>query len=164
MTAASAHHLAQLNIGAPRFRVEDPRMYGFMSQLDAINALAEASPGFVWRLVGDGTNDATGLREPRLGSQMVNLSVWESHEALRDYVYRSGHLDQLRRRAEWFELPTQAHLVLWWVPAGHIPDLSEAVDRLELLREQGPTPAAFTLRHFFAVGAEAADPSPESVR
>jgi hypothetical protein len=160
MTAASGHHLAQLNIGAPRFPVEDPRMYGFVSKLDAINALAEASPGFVWRLVGDGTNDATGVRDPRLGNQIVNLSVWESRDALWDYVYRSGHLDVLRQRAEWFELPTRAHLVLWWVAAGHIPDLSEAVDRLELLREKGPTPSAFTLRHFFP----AEDHSPESVR
>jgi hypothetical protein len=159
MTAAPAHHLAQLNIAAPRFRIEDPRMEGFVSRLDAINALAEAAPGFVWRLVGDGTNDATGLRDPRLGNQIVNLSVWESHEALRAYVYGSGHLEVLRRRAEWFELPTRAHLVLWWVPAGHIPSLSEAVDRLDLLREHGPTAQAFTLRHTFP-----ADHSSEPVR
>ncbi len=160
MTTAPEHPLAQLNIAAPRFRIEDPRMMGFVSQLDAVNALAETSPGFVWRLVGDGTNDATGLRDPRLGNQIVNLSVWESRDALWEYVYRSGHLDVLRRRADWFELPTKAHLVLWWVPAGHIPSLSEAVDRLEVLRAQGPTREAFTFRHFFPATAE----FPEAVR
>lgn len=148
-----AHHLAQFNIGTPRFPLDDPRMAGFMSALDSVNALADAAPGFVWRLVADDANDATDLRFDRLGGQIVNFSVWESRESLWEYVYRSGHLDVLRRRMEWFEPPSAAHLVLWWVPAGYIPSVDEAVDRLELLRGQGPTPSAFTFRHFFPADA-----------
>ena len=87
----------------------------------------------------------------------MNLSVWESREALWEYVYRSGHLDVMRQRTEWFELPAGDHLVLWWVPAGHIPSVDEAAERLELLNRQGPTPAAFTFRQFFPPDS-AADP------
>jgi hypothetical protein len=145
----SAHHLAQFNVAAPRLPLDDPGMAGFVSRLDAVNAVADAAPGFVWRLVSDGGNDATELRDPRLGEQIVNLSVWESRESLWAYVYRTDHLDVLRQRADWFDLPRAAHLVLWWVPAGHIPSLDEAVARLEQLRAEGPTPAAFTFRHFF---------------
>jgi hypothetical protein len=130
-------------------------MAAFVSQLDAVNALADAAPGFVWRLVADGANDATSLRDPRLAHQIMNLSVWESRESLWEYVYRSAHLDVLRQRADWFDLPNAAHAVLWWVPAGHIPTLDEAVQRLELLRQVGPTPGAFIFRHLF--------PSPSDV-
>jgi hypothetical protein len=119
----SAHHLAQFNVAAPRLPLDDPGMAGFVSRLDAVNAVADAAPGFVWRLVSDGGNDATELRDPRLGEQIVNLSVWESRESLWAYVYRTDHLDVLRQRADWFDLPPAAHLVRWWVPAGHIPSL-----------------------------------------
>jgi len=157
--AALTHHLAQFNVGAPRFPLDDPRMAGFMSRLDSVNALADAAPGFVWRLTGDASNDATDLRHPSLGHQMVNLSVWESRESLWEYAYRSGHLDLLRQRADWFELPSGAHLVLWWVPAGHVPTLDEAVERLERLHRLGPTQAAFTFRHFFpSIFVEAMQP------
>jgi hypothetical protein len=149
----AGHHLAQFNIGTPRFPLHDPRMAEFMSRLASINALADAAPGFVWRLVADGATDATSLRYPSLGDKIVNFSVWESRESLWDYVYRSEHLDVLRRRVEWFELPSGDHLVLWWVPAGHIPSVDEAVERLELLNRQGPSPAAFTFRHFFPADA-----------
>jgi hypothetical protein len=145
----SAYQLAELNVATPRFPLDDPRMAGFVSQLEEVNALADAAPGFVWRLVADGANDATSLRDRRLADHIVNLSVWEGREPLWDYAYRSAHLDVLRQRADWFDLPRGAHLVLWWVPAGHIPSLDEAVERLELLRHAGPTPTAFTFRHFF---------------
>jgi Domain of unknown function (DUF3291) len=143
------HHLAQFNIGTPRFPLDDHRMAGFMSQLASINALADAAPGFVWRLIAEGASDATSLRYPSLGDKIVNFSVWESREALWDYVYRSDHLDVLRQRTQWFELPAGDHLVLWWVPAGHIPTVDEAIERLDLLHRDGPSSAAFTFRHFF---------------
>jgi hypothetical protein len=149
----AAHHLAQFNIATPRFPLDDQRMAGFTSQLDAINALADAAPGFVWRLVAEGSNDATSLHYPTLGNKIVNLSVWESRDALWAYVYRSAHLDVLRQRSDWFDLPSGDHLVLWWVPAGHVPSVNEAAQRLELLHRQGPTSAAFTFRHFFPVSS-----------
>src|SRR5258706_590158 len=125
------HQLAQLNVARAVAPLDSPQLADFVAQLPTINALAEASPGFVWRLVGEDGQDATSLR-PLGEDTIVNLSVWESVEALSAYVYRSRHLDVLRRRREWF-VPAggQAYLVLWWVPAGHRPDLTEAIARLE---------------------------------
>jgi hypothetical protein len=121
-------------------------MDGFTSMLDELNEVADNAPGFVWRLMEDGTNDATAIRTSLGEDVLVNMSVWENRDALWDYVYRSGHLDMLRRRAEWFQLPKAAFQVLWWIPAGHIPTVGEAVDRLELLRAQGSSPSAFGFR------------------
>lgn len=145
-------HLAQLNVAHPRYPTDDPGMAEFMAALDHINALADASPGFVWRLVDDSGANATSLRHPLLEGSMVNLSVWQDRDSLRNYVYRSGHLDYLRRRNEWFRRSDGPFLVLWWVPAGHIPSLDEAVDRLLRLRRDGSTPSAFTFRDSFSYG------------
>lgn len=142
----TGHHLAQLNVGTLRFPLDDSRAHGFTSMLDALNAVADNAPGFVWRLVDDGGNDATATRTSLGNDVLVNMSVWESRDALWDYVYRSGHLDMLRRRAEWFDLPKAPFQVMWWIPAGHIPTVEEAVERLELLREKGPSPSAFGFR------------------
>ena len=142
----TAPQLAQLNVGALNFPLDDPRMTGFTSMLDTLNAVADNAPGFVWRLIEEGANDATALRSPLGDDVLVNMSVWESREALWDYVYRSGHLDMLRRRSEWFRLPKGPFQVLWWVPAGHRPSVEEAVERLELLRAEGPSPRAFGFR------------------
>ncbi|MER5352718.1 DUF3291 domain-containing protein [Kitasatospora sp. NPDC002551] len=138
-----AAHLAQLNVATLSHPIDDPRIAPFVEQLDPVNAAAEAAPGFVWRLVEDGAADATGLR-PAGENVIVNLSVWQSPEALWDFTYRSGHLDVVRRRREWFERHVQAHLVLWWVPAGHRPGVEEALERLADLRANGPSPRAFT--------------------
>src|SRR3954449_5757137 len=138
-------HLAQLNIGVPVGPREDPRMAGFYAEIDRINAVADEWPGFVWRLVDDGGADATSLR-PFGGDLMVNMSVWTSLEALREYTFRSGHLDVLRRRREWFVPLGEPHAVLWWVPPGHRPALDEARKRLDLLRDSGPSAEAFTFR------------------
>jgi hypothetical protein len=142
----TGYHLAQLNVGAARAPVDSPELAGFMAGIEPVNAIADAAPGFVWRLEdGDGPG-ATGLR-PRGPDFMVNMSVWESLEALRDFVYRNGpHLDFMRRRREWFHRMTEQHLVLWWVPAGHIPSLNEALSRLDQLEREGPSPEAFTFR------------------
>ncbi len=141
-------HLAQLNIARMRFALDDPRMADFVAGLGRINALADAAPGFVWRLQSESGNatDIQAFADPHL---LVNMSVWESSDALRAYAYRSQHADFLRRRQEWFapmETPTQ---VLWWVTTGHIPTVSEAKERLEHLTAYGPTPQAFTFRTAF---------------
>ncbi|MER7707011.1 DUF3291 domain-containing protein [Kitasatospora sp. NPDC097605] len=141
--AAQLAQLAQLNVATLSHPLDDPRIAPFVELLDPVNAAADGAPGFVWRLVGDGAADATGLR-PAGEDVIVNMSVWESPEALWDFTYRSGHLDVVRRRREWFERHVEAHLVLWWVPAGHRPSLDEALERLADLRANGPSPRAFT--------------------
>ncbi|HEY2076891.1 MAG TPA: DUF3291 domain-containing protein [Streptosporangiaceae bacterium] len=149
------YHLAQLNVGLVRAPADSPELADFMAGIAPVNAMADAEPGFVWRLQdGDGPG-ATALR-PRGPDLMVNMSVWETLEALRDFVYRNGpHLDFMRRRREWFHRMAEEHLVLWWVPAGHIPDVGEGLSRLDLLRANGPSPLAFTFRDPFAAHAAA---------
>ena len=142
-------HLAQLNIGRLLAEVDDPSVADFMDNLDAINALAEATPGFVWRLQTDEGN-ATAIRAFSDDPLMVlNLSVWESIESLADFAYRSAHTPFLRRRGEWFERLGEAYLVLWWIPAGTVPTVEEALDRLDHLKRFGPSDGAFTFRSPF---------------
>ena len=148
-------HVAQLNVGHLRAPIDDPMIDDFRSNLAAINALAEASPGYVWRLQ-DESGDATGIHAFEDELEILNLTVWESIEALADFTYRSGHVEFLRRRREFFEVPTQPILCLWWIPEGTIPTVGEAVARLAHLRAHGPTPTAFTFRHRFAPGGDAA--------
>ena len=139
----TTRHIAQLNVGRALYPPEDPRMSAFMEALDPINALADSTPGFVWRLqTEEGT--ATSIRIFEDDLMLVNLSVWETVDALRDYVYKSDHVAFLHRRGEWFEKPTEAHLVMWWVPAGHIPTTEEAASKLDQLRAEGPGSDVFT--------------------
>jgi hypothetical protein len=145
---SAAWHLAVFNIGRPVAPLDSPQLHAFMAGLDPINALAERSPGFIWRYTADGTNNATAAR-PLDGEIIVNFGVWESREHLWAFVYRSQHLDFLRRRREWFQHLDEPYLVVWWVPAGHIPSMDEALVRLDHLRQHGPTPEAFTFREPF---------------
>jgi hypothetical protein len=138
------YHLAQVNIGRVRAPLDTPELADFVAALAPINALADASPGFVWRLQTE-DGDATAIRAFDDESVMVNMSVWESLEALADFTYRSAHTAVMRRRREWFH-HTDVYLALWWVPAGHRPTVTEAQARLAHLAEHGPTPAAFTFR------------------
>jgi hypothetical protein len=138
-------HLAQANIGRLRAPLDDPIMEGFRTQLDPINALADRSPGFVWRLQTEDGN-ATAIRPFADERMAINMSVWESLEALQQYVYRSAHVGPLRDRKQWFEPIEGPILVLWWIRAGHIPTVAEAKERLQLLEERGPSPDAFTFR------------------
>lgn len=150
-------HLAQLNIGRMRGPIGDPVMEGFRSQLEAVNAIADRSPGFVWRLQTE-DGDATAIRAYEDPLLAVNLSVWESLDALHAYVYAGAHLGVLRDRKQWFDPASDHILVLWWVPAGHLPPLDEAKAKLEQLRAQGPSPDAFTFRKAFPPpGADAID-------
>jgi len=139
-----AHQLAQVNIALPREPLDSPLLAEFVAALRRINALADGHPGFVWRLQTD-EGDATGIKAFGDDRLIVNMSVWESVQALADFVYRSGHLKVLRRRRDWFQ-QIKPHMALWWVPAGHIPSLAEAEERLNHLCSHGPTPFAFTFR------------------
>ena len=137
--------LAQLNVARLRYPVEHPAISDFVDGLDAVNALAERSKGFIWRLQDDAGN-ATSFHlydDPLL---IINMSVWESVEALMRFVQSDMHLSFLKRRREWFEKPEKAYVALWWVPEGHQPTVSEARERLGHLRDKGPTAFAFSFR------------------
>ena len=136
-------HLAELNVATLREPMEHPATADFADGLDPINALAEASPGFVWRLQDDSGN-ATNFTRDGDPLRILNLSVWESVDALRAFMYGDGHVEFMRRRREWFEAPVESHFVMWWVPAGHVPTIEEAEERLALLQAEGPTREAFT--------------------
>lgn len=144
---AGNYELAQLNIARMLAPKDSPQLADFVANLDRINALAERAPGFVWRLKDD-SGSAMSF-QPFGDDIIVNLSVWRDVESLRGYVYESGHVDIMRRRAEWFARLGEAHLVLWWVPARERPNLEEANERLTLLREHGPTNRAFTIKSPF---------------
>ena len=145
----SAYELAQLNIGIIKGPIDSPVMAEFVANLDRINALAERTSGFVWRLQTEEGN-ATAIRPyPENENMAVNMSVWRDVESLNKYVYSSEHVQIMRRRREWFEKMDQAFLVLWWVPRGHRPSIEEAKARLEMLRAKGPSAEAFTFRQAF---------------
>src|SRR5471030_1335798 len=141
-------HLAQVNIGRMKAPLEDPAMAGFVARLADLNALADGSDGFVWRLQsGDGDN--TYLRPFDDDRIIVNMSVWESVEQLRAYTYNGAHAELLRQRRDWFEKFDRVAVALWWIPAGHIPSMDEAKQRLASLDEHGPMPFAFTFKTIF---------------
>ena len=147
--SVSRYHIAQVNIGRIRAPLEDAIMAGFVNRLDEINALADSMPGFVWRLQTPSGN-ATYLRPYEDDDRiLVNLSVWESIDALKNFVYRTVHKEMIRQRQEWFEKFAGAYVALWWVPAGHIPGVDEAKKRIAHLNEYGPTEFAFTFQTFF---------------
>lgn len=138
----NGYELAELNIARMLAPLDSPLLKDFADGLDHINALADAAPGFVWRLQ-DETGDASSIRMFDDDWILVNMSVWQSLEALRAFVYDDEHRAYLRRRREWFERLDEAITVLWWVSAGHRPSVDEARDRLEHLRKHGKTPYAF---------------------
>lgn len=148
-------HLAQFNVALGKAAIDAPEMAEFVANLDRVNALADAAPGFVWRLQ-DESGNATTIRAFDDERMILNLSVWESAEALWSYVYAGGHLEIMRRRREWFARIAEMHLVLFWVPEGEPPTLEEAIARLEHLRAHGPSPHTFTFKQRFAAPAELA--------
>jgi hypothetical protein len=156
----SSYHLAQVNIGLPIEPLDSERLAGFMAMLEPINALADAAPGFVWRLQTE-DGDATAIRPFDDERLMVNLSVWTSVDALADYVYRGPHAAVMRKRRSWFVPMREAYQALWWVPAGHRPPVDEAKQRLTALRRDGASPYAFTLQRTFAAPDDTTAPRSE---
>ncbi|WP_026986575.1 DUF3291 domain-containing protein [Fodinicurvata fenggangensis] len=153
------YQLAQINIAKFRVPMEDPVNRDFVANLDRVNAIAEQQPGFVWRLIGEGENatDIQAYDDPNI---LVNMSVWADIESLAAFVYRTpAHLDIMRRRREWFER-LDIFQALWWVPAGHRPDVAEGRQRLEHLQRHGPTAQAFTFRQPYRSPAFGDEDSP----
>jgi hypothetical protein len=145
-----SYHLAQINIGRILGAMDNPIMKEFKDNLDPINALAETSPGFVWRLKGD-NNNATEIHVYDDPFLLINMSVWEDVDSLFSYVYKSAHTPYVSRRKEWFEKLTIPMMALWWIPAGHAPTPAEAKARLEHLDRHGATPHAFSFKQRFSV-------------
>ena len=156
-------HLAQINIATALYDENDPRISRFYAQLDEINALAEASDGFVWRLQSESGN-ATDIQigdDPRL---IINMSVWESVDALFEFAYKTAHRGVLADRRQWFKRPEGAYQAMWWVPAGHRPTAEEGMARLNQLRNEGPSAAVFTFRSKYpppGIGGSPEDMKPE---
>ena len=142
------HYLAQINVGRLVAPLDDPRIADFVEQLQFINQLADNSPGFVWRLQSDGGN-ATDLAYNDDPFIILNMSVWESLEALKDFTYRSQHLKVFRDRKKWFEKMDLPHYCLWWVPVGHLPTIAEGRTRLELYQRYGSTPDSFWFSEWY---------------
>ncbi|HJQ15217.1 MAG TPA: DUF3291 domain-containing protein [Anaerolineales bacterium] len=143
------HHIAQINIARMLAPVDDPVMADFVAQLPPINALAEESPGFLWRLQSEG-GDATSIKAYDEDMIIINLTVWESVEALREYVYKSAHSAVMRDRRRWFEKFDGPYYALWWIPAGHLPTPQEGKEQLEYLRKHGDSVYAFSFKNVFA--------------
>jgi hypothetical protein len=137
-----SHHLAQLNIGRIRYEIVDPRMADFTNNLAMVNALAERTPGFVWRFI-DESGNSTSTRPYADSRIAINLTMWENVGALEHFVYQTIHKRFYGRRAEWFEHFENAYFVMWWVPVGRRPTVEEALARLEHLRQEGPSDYAF---------------------
>ena len=162
--------LAQVNIGRLLAPIESPLIADFVAALDSVNAMADAAPGFVWRMVTEDGNALAvrGFERDGVGSGggiIINMSVWESVETLAAYAYGDAHIAILRRRREWFEKMRDAYLALWWIPRGHIPTVAEAEDRVKHVRAHGPTPYAFSLKqHFPPPGNAGADAGTEPIR
>jgi hypothetical protein len=147
-------HLAQINVGRLRFSLTDPRVADFVNNLDRINALAEESAGFVWRLKDDSGN-ATQIAAYDDPLIIVNMSLWRSPEALYEFAYRTVHRAFVQRRKEWFELFGAQYLALWWVEESHRPPVAEGRMRLAHLERFGPTPHAFNFRKPFPPARDA---------
>ena len=156
MVRQAVWHIAQVNIARAQAPLDDPLLAGFVAKLNEINRLADMSPGFVWRLQSDNGNatDILAFDDPRM---IINLSVWQSIQALLDFVYRPAHAPVMARRRDWFAKLDRPHLALWWIPAGTLPTVAAAVARLDHLQCHGPTDRAFTFKQRFA------PPQPELV-
>jgi hypothetical protein len=149
-------HLAQINVARALAPLDDPKLAGFVARLDDINALADRSPGFVWRLQSDSGN-ATDIQVSEDPQFIVNMSVWQDLDALFAYVYRSDHLQVMAQRRQWFEKPAGAFMALWWLPAGTLPSVENGLARIELLERSGPTPQAFTFKQPFDADGRRSD-------
>ena len=149
----SEYHLAQINIARMLAPIDDPIMAEFVAQLVPVNALADGSPGFVWRLQTE-SGDATSIKVYDDDMIIVNLTVWESVESLREFVYKNAHYGVLRDRKRWFEKFDGPYYALWWIPAGQVPSIEEGKSRLDYLCQQGDSEYAFSFKHVFPAPVE----------
>jgi hypothetical protein len=155
------YQLAEINIARMLAPLDSPLMAEFVAQLDAINALADSSPGFVWRLQTSEGN-ATALRPYEDNLILVNLSLWASLADLSTFVYKSRHRQVLEQRSHWFERLTEFYVALWWVPSGHIPTIEEAKEHLDYIRTHGESPYAFSFKKPFEAAAAINERPPEA--
>ena len=139
-------HLAEVNIARLKHPFDDPRVAEFIDNLVRVNAVADRSEGFVWRLQ-DENGDATSIRGFDDPMVIVNMTVWRSPEHLERFVWNTVHKQFYARRAEWFELMQAQRFVMWWVDEGHVPDLAEAKARLDHLAANGDSDFAFGWSH-----------------
>ena len=153
------YHLAEVNIGRILGPMDSPVMAEFAANLDRINALAETSEGFIWRLKDD-TNNATSIPITEDRFLILNLSVWRNIDDLFTFTYRTAHAEYVKRRTEWFERMKEMYLACWYVPAGHNPTVAEAMDRIAHIRQHGPTPHAFNFKRRFTVEEALETPRP----
>jgi len=135
-------HLAQLNVARALDDLESPRLADFMAALDRVNAVAERSPGFVWRLKS-GAGNATDIKVGDDARLIVNLTVWETPAHLEQFVWNTVHARVYEKKSKWFEPMSTPHFVMWWIPVGHVPTVEEAMDRLSELAARGPAERAF---------------------
>ncbi|MFA0382336.1 DUF3291 domain-containing protein [Vibrio sp. 10N.222.54.A3] len=140
--------LAQLNIALAKYPLDAPEIKEFVDNLELVNGIAESSEGFVWRLK-DESGDATNIQAFYDPNMIVNMSVWDSVDSLKNFMFRTHHRDFMRRKGDWFHRLPEDTYVLWWIEEEHIPTLEEAIERLEHLRETGDTPYAFTFKTNF---------------
>lgn len=140
--------LAQLNIALAKYSLDAPEIKDFVDNLDLVNSIAEQSDGFVWRLK-DESGDATSIKLFDDPNMIVNMSVWDNVDALKNFMFRTHHRDFMRRKSEWFHRLVEDTYVLWWIEDNHIPTAEEALARLQYLRENGDTPYAFTFKANF---------------
>ena len=152
-------HLAQINVGRLVAPPDDPRIADFIAALASVNAMAEASRGFVWRLTDDSGDGAIALRPTDDPQFAINMSVWTDADTLFDFVYRSAHTPFMARRRHWFERFDGAYQALWWIPADTIPTIDEGLSRVWRLDRYGPTPTAFTFKARFPAGGQAGPPA-----
>ena len=150
MRMVSHYHLAQLNIARMVAPLDSPLMAEFVAALESVNRDAELTPGFVWRLT-----DATTI-QPYGPDVLINMSIWETVEALKAFTYTGSHVQVFRKRADWFHPHERPHMVMWWVPAGNVPTIEEAMDRLELRRRAGDSAEAFSFARIFPAPQAAA--------
>ena len=148
MDSIKKRHLAQVNIAKMLAPIDSPIMADFVAKLDEINTLAESSEGFVWRLKGE-DNNATAIKVFDDDMLIINLSVWESVEDLKNFVYKTGHSPVMRRRAEWFEKMPAMFMALWWIEANHTPTPAEAKEKLEFLNKNGESELVFTFKNIY---------------
>ena len=145
----SKHHLAQVNIAKRLAPFSDPIMQDFVNNVDKMNAIADTSEGFVWRLKDEDKDEAVLVFKD--DALIINISVWENREALFNYTYNSGHIEVFKRKKEWFSKINMMHMAFWYIPEGYIPTFQDAKDRLDFLNKHGETPYAFTFKSKFSI-------------